>query len=178
MIKYTDSIILAGGCFWCLEASFVLFKGVKKVIPGYIGGVSQNPNYDEVCSGKSGHAEAVKIEYDKEKISQKFLLKIFFTIHDPTQLNRQGNDIGSQYRSGIFLENKNNLNLIESSIKDAKSVWGDNIVTTIEINKEFYKAEDYHNNYFYNNPNSGYCQAIISPKVSKLRSSFLSKMKK
>ena len=160
MLNKSANIILAGGCFWCLESIFVLFKGINKVTPGYIGGSSINPNYNEVCSGTSGHAEAVKIEFDENKITKKFILEVFFVIHDPTQLNRQGNDIGTQYRSVIYcLNDKQLITARESKVKfnnELKQSGFSKITTEIDINQACYAAEEYHQQYLAKNPN-GYC---------------------
>ena len=160
---------LASGCFWCTETIFDNVDGVTKVIPGYMGGTKTNPTYEEVCTGLTGHAELVEITYDSNLVSFKKLLEVFFKTHDPTTLNRQGNDIGTQYRSAIFYQNKNELNVAKEFISSLESsnVFSNKIVTTLEKKTEFFEAEDYHKNYFYNNPENMYCQMVVKPKVEK-----------
>ena len=166
-----SKIYFAGGCFWCTEAIFTRVEGVEKVLPGYIGGHLKNPSYKEVCSGRTGHAEAVLVEFNDKIISLEKLLLIFFQIHDPTQLNRQGNDIGTQYRSAIFYTNQKHKEFIEIIInKLSKSIFNKkNIVTIVELAKDFYIAEKEHLNYFNLNSNKPYCQLVISPKIQKLK---------
>ena len=165
------SIILGGGCFWCTEAIYKYVNGVEDVVPGYIGGDKENPTYEEVCSGTTGHAEVVKINFDSSKISLDKLLEIFFKTHDPTTLNRQGNDVGTQYRSVIFYENKNELEFFEDYINKVNNsnTFISKIVTTLEKKSNFYEAEQYHHNYFEKNPLNGYCNMIVRPKVEKFR---------
>ena len=160
---------LASGCFWCTETIFDNVDGVTKVIPGYMGGTKTNPTYEEVCTGLTGHAELVEITYDSNLVSFKKLLEVFFKTHDPTTLNRQGNDIGTQYRSAIFYQNKNELNVAKELISNLESsnIFLNKIVTTLEEKTEFFEAEDYHKNYFYNNPENMYCQMVVKPKVEK-----------
>ena len=160
---------LAGGCFWCLEAVYVDLRGVEKVVSGYTGGESPNPSYRAVCSGTTGHAEVVQVTYDSQVVSYRELLEVFFTIHDPTTLNRQGADVGTQYRSAIFYHTPEQKEVAEQVIKelDAEHIWNAPIVTKLEPLTEFYAAEDYHQNYYEQNPEQGYCRAIIAPKVSK-----------
>ena len=167
-----SKIYLAGGCFWCTEAIFTRVEGVKKVIPGYIGGNIKNPSYKEVCSGRTGHAEAISVEFDKNIVSLNKLLLIFFQTHDPTQLNRQGNDFGTQYRSAIFYIDLKQKNIIENTIKTiSKSIFKNKkIVTKIELAKDFFEAEKEHINYYDLNSNQSYCQIVISPKIQKLKS--------
>ena len=164
-------IILGGGCFWCTEAIYKYVNGVEDVVPGYIGGDKENPTYEEVCSGTTGHAEVVKINFDSSKISLDKLLEIFFKTHDPTTLNRQGNDVGTQYRSVIFYENKNELEFFEDYINKVNNsnTFISKIVTTLEKKSNFYEAEQYHHNYFEKNPLNGYCNMIVRPKVEKFR---------
>ena len=167
------SIVLGGGCFWCVEAVFLQIEGVESVVSGYAGGENPNPTYREVCSGSSGHAEVVKIDYDSEVIDLETLLKIFFTTHDPTTLNRQGGDVGTQYRSVIYYANEDEKSLIEKIIKEyAESIWDDPIVTEMSPLPEFYKAEEYHQDYYNNNPSQSYCAYVITPKVAKARAKF------
>ncbi len=167
-----SKIYLAGGCFWCTEAIFTRVEGVKKVIPGYIGGNIKNPSYKEVCSGRTGHAEAISVEFDKNIVSLNKLLLIFFQTHDPTQLNRQGNDFGTQYRSAIFYIDLKQKNIIKNTIKTiSKSIFKNKkIVTKIELAKDFFEAEKEHINYYDLNSNQSYCQIVISPKIQKLKS--------
>ena len=164
---------LASGCFWCTETIFDNVDGVTKVIPGYMGGTKKNPTYEEVCTGLTGHAELVEITYDSNIVSFKKLLEIFFKTHDPTTLNRQGNDIGTQYRSAIFFQNKNELNVAKELISnlETSNIFLNKIVTTLEEKTEFFEAEDYHKKYFYNNPENMYCQMVVKPKVEKFLNS-------
>ena len=164
-------IILGGGCFWCTEAIYKYVNGVEDVVPGYIGGDKENPTYEEVCSGTTGHAEVVKINFDSSKISLDKLLEIFFKTHDPTTLNRQGNDVGTQYRSVIFYENENELEFFEDYINKVNNsnTFISKIETTLEKKSNFYEAEQYHHNYFEKNPLNGYCNMIVRPKVEKFR---------
>ncbi|MDO9545448.1 MAG: peptide-methionine (S)-S-oxide reductase MsrA [Pelolinea sp.] len=166
-MKNNQTAVFGGGCFWCTEAIYKRVKGVIKVEPGYAGGHAENPTYQSVCSGSTGHAEVVRITYDPIIVSYSDLLEIFWYAHDPTTLNRQGNDIGPQYRSIIFYENEEQRQLAESSLKgaDAGEMFRKPIVTLIETLKTFYLAEDYHFDYFANNPNQPYCRAVIAPKV-------------
>lgn len=172
--------ILAGGCFWCVEAPLLLLEGVDTVVSGYIGGHVEYPTYAQVCTGNTGHAEAVKVTYDSTKISFDELLEVFFTMHDPTQLNRQGNDIGTQYRSAIFPIHKEQEEKARYYIEELNKLdaFDGKIVTTIEKADKFYQAEDYHQNYFNNNPNEMYCQLVARPKVEKVKKVFASKLKK
>ena len=167
----TSKIYLAGGCFWCTEAIFNRVEGVKKVIPGYIGGIVKNPSYKEVCSGRTGHAEAISLEFDKNIISLDKLLLIFFQTHDPTQLNRQGNDFGTQYRSAIFYTDIKQKEITKNIIKKlSQSIYNNKeIVTKIELAKDFFEAEKEHVNYYDLNSNQPYCQVIINPKIQKLK---------
>tara|TARA_Y100000741_G_C18194755_1_gene535042 strand:- start:483 stop:1013 length:531 start_codon:yes stop_codon:yes gene_type:complete len=167
MIK---NIILAGGCFWCTEAIFKRIKGVKSLLPGYIGGHTLNPTYKDICTGSTGHAEAISIKYDSEIVSLENILNIFFSTHDPTTINRQGNDIGTQYRSAIFNNDENEIKIILNFIIDLEksNIYENKIVTKIENKTTFYIAEDYHHNYFSLNKEVPYCSAIIAPKVKKL----------
>ena len=171
---------LAGGCFWCLEAVFDDLKGVESVESGYSGGHVPNPTYKQVCSDTTGHAEAVRITFDPAVITYADLLRVFFAIHDPTTLNRQGNDVGSSYRSAIFFhdeEQKKSTETIIKEITDAK-LWPDPIVTELAKFDAFYIAEDYHQEYFKKNPYQGYCQVVIAPKVAKFRKQFVDRLKK
>ena len=173
----TETAILAGGCFWCLEAAYDELDGVARVQSGYTGGQVEHPSYNQVCSGTTGHAEVVKIDYDPAVISYADLLRVFFTIHDPTTLNRQGNDIGSQYRSAIYYETPAQKAAAEAAVAEFMPVWG-KIVTEVAPLGMFWPAEPEHEDYYVRNPWSGYCQAIIAPKISKLRKSFRDRLKK
>jgi peptide-methionine (S)-S-oxide reductase len=170
---------LAGGCFWCLEAVYLELRGVEKVVSGYTGGANPNPTYKQVCSGTTGHAEVVQITYDPQQVTFEDLLKVFFTIHDPTTLNRQGHDIGTQYRSAIFYHNDEQKATAERVIAELQrdKVWDKPIVTQLAALDVFYPAEEYHQNYFARNPEQGYCQAIVAPKVIKFRKTFLNSLK-
>ncbi len=169
-----DTIVLGGGCFWCTEAVFKMMKGVKSVEPGYAGGIDPNPTYDEVCTGTTGHAEVVKIEYDPNVAALRNILTVFFASHDPTTLNRQGNDIGTQYRSVIFYENEGQKKEAEKIISeiDASSPLGGKVVTEVKSLDKFYPAEDYHKDYFERNPDRAYCQLVINPKLEKVQKEF------
>jgi peptide-methionine (S)-S-oxide reductase len=175
----TELTTLAGGCFWCLEAVFQRLRGVTKVVSGYAGGTVPNPSYEAVCTGATGHAEVTQITFDPAVISFRDLLDIFFTIHDPTTLNRQGGDEGTQYRSGIFYHSPEQKTEAERAIKEleAAGVWDDPIVTEVVPLKTFYPAEDYHQDYYARNPDQSYCRAVIAPKVAKLRSKHFERLK-
>ncbi len=170
----SETAILGGGCFWCLEAVYQRVKGVEKVESGFSGGYIKNPAYREVTSGRTGHAEVVKITYNPEVLSFEVLLSIFFTIHDPTTLNRQGADVGTHYRSVIFYSNDAQKKVAESVMKQLTEtkVYDDPIVTQLAEEAPFYKAEDYHQNYFNNNAQQPYCQVVVAPKVRKFREKF------
>ncbi len=171
---------LAGGCFWCLEAVFNELKGVEKVVSGYAGGHVKNPTYEQVCTGTTGHAEVVQITFDPQVISYVDLLNVFFTIHDPTTLNRQGADAGTQYRSAIFYHSPEQQAVAEKirTELNAAKIWDAPIVTEIKPLTAFYPAEEYHQQYYERNPNQGYCRVVIAPKVLKFRKQFMSKLKK
>jgi len=171
---------LAGGCFWCLEAVYDDLRGVEKVVSGYSGGYVAKPTYEQVTTGTTGHAEVVQITFDPQVISFKELLDVFFTIHDPTTLNRQGADIGTQYRSAIFYHSPEQKAAADKAIADitASKIWKDPIVTEVTKLNAFYPAEDYHQRYYERNPNQGYCRMVIEPKVIKFRRQFMSKLKK
>jgi peptide-methionine (S)-S-oxide reductase len=171
---------LGGGCFWCLEAVYDELRGVISVESGYMGGKRPNPTYEQVCGGATGHAEVVQVAFDPAVVSFKEILEVFFVIHDPTTLNRQGNDSGTQYRSAIFYhspEQKATADEVIASLT-AQKLWRDPIVTEVTPASVFYIAEDYHQEYFANNPGAGYCQFVVAPKVAKFRKHFLSKLKK
>jgi len=169
---------LAGGCFWCLDAAFRLLKGVTQVESGYAGGTRPNPTYEQVCTGATGHAEVARVTFDPSIISYRDLLDVFFTIHDPTQLNGQGADIGTQYRSAIFPHTDEQRQQAERAIKEleASGAWDAPIVTTIEPMKAFYPAETYHQDYYARNSRQPYCQAVIAPKIAKLRKMHLERL--
>ncbi len=171
---------LAGGCFWCLEAIFSELRGVEKVVSGYSGGSVPNPSYREVCTGTTGHAETVQITFDPQIIAFRELLEVFFTIHDPTTLNRQGADVGTQYRSAIFYHTPEQGKIAQEVIAEleAAKIWDAPIVTEVTPLKAFYPAEDDHQEYFRRNPDQPYCWVVIEPKVAKFRKQFLAKLKK
>ena len=170
---------LAGGCFWCLEAVFEQMRGVEKVVSGYIAGEQTNPGYEAVCTGNSGHAEAVQITFDPDEVSYGELLSVFFSIHDPTTLNRQGNDVGTQYRSAIFYHNENQrAEAAELMLELRKQhIFSAPLVTELVSATTFYPAEDYHQHYFANHPGQGYCQLVVAPKLAKFKEHFSSKVK-
>jgi len=183
-ISNQEMATLAGGCFWCIEGAFSQVQGIHSATSGYMGGRSMggnsgSPSYEEVCTGKSGHAEVVQLSFDPTIISYQEILEIFFTLHDPTQLNRQGNDIGSQYRSAIFFHDENQQSIAEKIIKEMikANMFDQDIVTQICPAETFYSGEGYHQNYFNNNPENQYCQAVVSPKLAKFRQTFVSKLK-
>lgn len=178
--EHLDTITLAGGCFWCVEAVYQQLNGVEKIVSGYTGGTIKNPAYREVCEGTTGHAEAAQIIYDRTKVSLKDILEVFFTVHDPTTLNRQGNDHGTQYRSGIFYSNEMQRLMSEDIIKrlDAAGAFDKKIVTEVTPLDIFYPAEDYHQNYYAQNGSQGYCQMVIRPKLEKFKKVFPDKVKK
>lgn len=175
-----ETATFAGGCFWCTEAVFLEIDGVQSVMPGYIGGRRPNPTYEQVCSGATGHAEAVQIVFDPKKVSYGELLEVFFATHDPTTLNRQGNDIGTQYRSEIFYHSDAQRRLAEDYITllDSEGTYGKSVVTKVSRATTFYVAEDYHVNYYNRNKDQGYCTYVITPKVDKVRKQFKDKLKK
>ncbi len=168
---------LGGGCFWCVEAVFQDLKGVEKVVSGYEGGKIKNPTYREICSGMTGHAEVIQVHFDPTIISFDDILRVFFTTHDPTTLNRQGADRGTQYRSVIFYHSENQKTVSEKVIKEFATIWPDPIVTEVSPTSVFYEAEAYHQNYYKNHPNEGYCSVIIAPKVAKVRKLFAEKLR-
>jgi peptide-methionine (S)-S-oxide reductase len=180
--RQTDHAVatLGGGCFWCLEAAFDALRGVERVESGYAGGTVPEPTYKQVCSGRTGHAEVVRITFDPNVISYRELLEVFFTIHDPTTLNRQGADVGTQYRSVIFYHTPEQQHIAQEVMAEleAASIWDQPIVTELEPLDTFYPAEDYHQDYYANNAWQPYCRAVISPKLAKLRKKHLAKLKK
>jgi len=175
----TELATLAGGCFWCLEAVFEQLRGVTKVASGYSAGDVPNPSYEAVCTGTTGHAEVVQVAFDPDELSYRDLLGVFFTLHDPTTLDRQGGDVGTQYRSAIFYHDDAQRRTAEEVVREleAEHVFDDPIVTQIEPLKAFYPAEEYHREYYRRNQNQPYCRAVIAPKVAKLRSKYLEKLK-
>lgn len=175
----TEIATLGGGCFWCLEAAFVQLKGVESVVSGYAGGHLDKPDYHAICGGRSGHAEVVEVRFDPAVISYRTLLQAFFAIHDPTTPNRQGNDVGSQYRSVIFTHGDEQERVASALIAEltAAGIWPDPIVTAVSPAPTFWRAEDYHQNYYANNPLQGYCQAVVAPKAAKLRKAFAGHLK-
>jgi peptide-methionine (S)-S-oxide reductase len=178
-MSQSETVILGGGCFWCLEAVYERMQGVLSVESGYMGGRTPNPTYHDVCSGATGHAEVVKVTFDPAVTSYREILKVFFTIHDPTTHNRQGNDVGTQYRSVVFYgsdEQKRSAAEIIQEINTA-DIWDDPIVTEIAPASTFYRAEDYHQEYFRNNSRQPYCTIVVAPKVHKFREKFADKLK-
>jgi peptide-methionine (S)-S-oxide reductase len=177
--KRMETVALGGGCFWCTEAVFQQIRGVEKVEPGYAGGTVPNPSYEQVSTGTTGHAEVAQVTFDPDAISFKEVLEIFFGTHDPTQLNRQGNDVGTQYRSLILYHTEEQKAVAEQVIAEleAEKIYDRPIVTKVEPLKEFYPAEAYHKDYFKKHPKQAYCQAVIAPKIAKLQKTYLSKLK-
>ncbi len=174
-----EVVTLGGGCFWCLETVYDRLKGVEDVVSGYAGGHVPSPSYQQVCTGTTGHAEVVQITFDPAVITFRDILDVFFTIHDPTTLNRQGADVGPQYRSAIFYHTDEQRAIAEGAIADleAAGVWDAPIVTEVTPLTTFYAAEDYHQEYYVRNPNQGYCRMVIAPKVAKLRKHYLERLK-
>jgi len=166
------TFVIAGGCFWCLDAVYRTLRGVSDVVSGYTGGSTPHPSYEAVCTGSTGHAEAVKVVFDETVIPASVILDVFFTLHDPRQLNRQGNDIGTQYRSAMFYADDAQKTEFEAARDRAAEYWDGGIVTTIEPLGEWYDAEEYHQDFFAKNPNQGYCLAVALPKVNKIRKSY------
>jgi peptide-methionine (S)-S-oxide reductase len=167
----SKGIVFGGGCFWCLDAAYRIVRGIESSIAGYAGGSAADPTYEQVLSGDTGHAEVVRLEYDESQISLEDILRIFWVIHDPTTLNRQGYDIGAQYRSCIFYEDEEDLETINRSLDEIQKLWNDPVVTQVTELAAFYPADDYHQDYFAKNPEAGYCQSVINPKLLKLRQS-------
>ena len=178
--KNLETATLGAGCFWCVEAVFDDLKGVESVESGYSGGHTENPTYREVCSETTGHAEVVQVKFDSQEISYKEILQVFFSVHNPTTLNRQGNDIGSSYRSAIFYHTDEQKRIAEEVIKEVteEGVYDDPIVTEVTKFDTFYIAENYHQEYFANNPNQPYCAAVVAPKVAKFRQKFTARLKR
>ena len=174
-----ETATLAGGCFWCIEPVFDDLRGVEDVVSGYAGGHTDNPTYRQVCEGDTGHAEVIQVKFDPSQISFKEILQVFFSVHDPTTLNRQGNDVGTQYRSAIFYHDDDQKRVAEETIREveAEGIWDDPIVTEVVPLGKFWPAEHYHQEYFTNNPNQPYCAAVVAPKVAKFRQKFVSRLK-
>ena len=177
---WLETATLAGGCFWCLEAVFSEVEGIESVMPGYSGGTTENPSYEQVSTGGTGHAEAVQVVFDPEKITFRQVLEIFFAVHDPTTLNRQGADIGTQYRSAVFYHNEEQKNTAQEVINEliSEGVWRDSIVTEVAPFKAFYPAEDYHRDYYARHTEQAYCRVVIAPKLDKFRRKYLKMVKK
>jgi len=174
-----EQTTLAGGCFWCIESAFNNIKGIESAVSGYMGGETNDPTYEKICSGTTGHAEVVQLSYDPSVISYREILEIFFALHDPTQLNRQGNDIGTQYRSGLFFHTKEQqqtaLSIIDEINRD--EIWQDPVVTEVTAKSEFYLGEYMHQGYFNRNPENPYCQAVVAPKLAKFKKTFTDLLK-
>ncbi|REJ75452.1 MAG: peptide-methionine (S)-S-oxide reductase [Acidobacteria bacterium] len=175
-----ETATVGGGCFWCTEAVYLALKGIEEVVSGYSGGQTENPTYQEVCTGATGHAEVVQVKFDSDEISFKEVLQIFFATHDPTTLNRQGNDVGTQYRSVVFYHSPEQRDIAEKLIAEIEkqAIFDDPILTEVVEFSKFYPAEDYHQNYFEKNPNQPYCTAVVAPKVAKFRKVFFDRLKK
>ena len=174
----SETITLAGGCFWCLEAVYEQVEGVQSVQSGYSNGHVREPSYEQVCGGDTGHAEVVRVQFDNDVISLREVLEIFFSIHDPTTLNRQGNDVGSQYRSGIYFHEAAQRAVAQAVIDDVNKAVGGRAVTELEPLDNYWPAEAYHQHYFANNPGQGYCAFVVAPKVAKFRKTFASRLRK
>ena len=173
----SERIVLGGGCFWCLEASYAMVRGVVRVSPGYAGGHDNHPTYDKVCQGSTGHAEVVEVVFDPSVITLSRILDIFWVVHDPTTLNKQGNDVGTEYRSIILCTSESQLAVVRQSIKQNQQYWLQPIVTEVDILQEFYLAEEEHNDYFSKHPERAYCQIVINPKLQKLQAMFAELLK-
>jgi peptide-methionine (S)-S-oxide reductase len=180
MSENREVATLGGGCFWCLEAVYDDLRGVTDVVSGYAGGQVPDPSYEHVCAGTTGHAEVVQVTFDPDEVTFRELLDVFFTIHDPTTLNRQGADVGTQYRSAVFYHDDEQKRVAQEAIRDleAEEVWANPIVTEVVPLTEFYPAEAYHQEYFARNPGAGYCQVVVAPKVSKFRKQYLARLKR
>jgi peptide-methionine (S)-S-oxide reductase len=166
------SFVLGGGCFWCLDSTYMQFKGVSDVEVGYMGGTVDNPSYEQVCEGNTGHAEVARVIFDENVVPAEIILDMFFTLHDPTQLNRQGMDVGTQYRSAMYYEDESQKALFEAARDRAIELWGEGIVTEISPAEQFWMGEEYHQDFFAKNPNQGYCNAVVAPKMAKVRAKF------
>jgi peptide-methionine (S)-S-oxide reductase len=174
-----ESATLGGGCFWCIESAFNKVKGIESAFSGYAGGNTENPSYQAVCSGNTGHAEVVRVNFDSDMISFRDVLEIFFALHDPTQLNRQGNDVGTQYRSAIFYHNDEQKRIAQDIIVEMTEdkMWPEPIVTEVVPLSQYYEAESYHQDYFNNNPQNQYCAMVVGPKLAKFKKNFASRLK-
>lgn len=170
---------LGGGCFWCLESAFNTVDGVELAVSAYAGGQTQDPTYESVCSGQTGHAEVVRVNFDADKLSYREVLEIFFALHNPTQLNRQGNDVGTQYRSAIFYHDEQQKAAAEEIIQEIgdEEIWPDPVVTEVTELNNYFQAEDYHQDYFSNNPQNQYCNMVVAPKLAKFKKTFASRLK-
>jgi len=179
MTRQLQQATLAGGCFWCLESAFNTVQGIESALSAYAGGHKNDPSYEEVCKGDTGHAEVVRINFDPEQISYRDILEIFFALHNPTQLNRQGNDVGPQYRSAIFYHDEQQKMQAEQIITEIteEQIWPDPVVTEVVLINNYYQAEDYHQDYFNNNPQNQYCNMVVAPKLAKFKQKFASKLK-
>jgi peptide-methionine (S)-S-oxide reductase len=177
MANQTEVAFLGGGCFWCLEAVYLEVQGVTKVESGYMGGHVADPTYEQVCAGTTGHAEVVRLEFDPQRVSYRDLLEIFFTIHDPTTLNRQGNDVGTQYRSVIYTTSPEQDNTARHVMAEMANVWDAPIVTALAPAATWYRAEQYHQDYFRQHPLQGYCAFVVAPKVAKFKKTFTNRLK-
>ena len=166
------SFVLGGGCFWCLDSTYMQFKGVSDVEVGYMGGSVDNPSYEQVCEGTTGHAEVARVIFDENVVPADVILDMFFTLHDPTQLNRQGMDVGTQYRSAMYYEDDNQKAQFEAARDRAVELWGEGIVTEVTAAETFWMGEEYHQDFFAKNPNQGYCNAVVAPKMAKVRAKF------
>lgn len=178
MATNIEQATLAGGCFWCLEAVYEQVDGVVAVESGYSNGEVENPGYEQVCSGSTGHAEVVRVSFDAQRIAYREILEIFFSIHDPTTLNRQGNDVGSQYRSGIYVHSPEQEQVARDVIAEANRVHGGRVVTELAPVRNYWRAEVYHQHYYANHPDQGYCAFVVGPKVQKFRETFAARLKK
>lgn len=174
MSENLKKIVLGGGCFWCLDPIYAQIKGVKQIVVGYAGGSVANPTYEQVCNGRTGHAEVVQITYDENEVSLERLLDVFFQVHDPTTLNRQGADVGTQYRSIILVNYEEEKEVVLRKMEEINKakIWNSPLVTQVELLKEFFPAEEYHQDYFGKNPYAGYCQVVINPKLKKFKQKF------
>jgi len=177
MAEHTETATLAGGCFWCLDAAYRQIEGVESVVSGYTGGRRPNPTYEQVCAGVTGHAEAVQVTFDPAVVSYADILDILWAVHDPTTLNRQGADVGTQYRSAIYVHNDAQKAVAAASLRAAQAWWDDPIVTEIAALETFHPAEDYHQDYYNQHPGQGYCRAVINPKLQKVRARFASRLR-
>ena len=175
---HADVITLGGGCFWCIEAVFEQVDGVLSVQSGYCNGQTRDPSYEQVCDGVTGHAEVVRVQFDRDRISLREVLEIFFVVHDPSTLNRQGNDVGTQYRSGIFWHSPDQEAVVREVVAEVDAVLGGSVVTELAAETNYWPAEDYHQHYFANHPGQGYCAYVVAPKVEKFKKTFASRVRR